>query len=287
MAEQIQVYRSDFILPLISFVLIVIVWMWIIYALVAGVADNLSTTGDAVPRCAIGDCPTDKVTGEKKCPEKLSEQYAYDPTYQNCQPAQYCVAPNGYAVLSDGSTDPRGYCGFVPGSDTQREKCRCLPNAYCAQYISAYFMTIAGNAYVDTEGQNNTYTQVTNPAYNNSTVSNSNQTLGMQLGNPATSFCTIPINWIYSTIPGCSYIPNLSTIGIPSTPETENAISCLQSNPCNAGVLSFITNDSSSFTANDIPKTPLACVYGKLCTGGRQISIFDTRLGANVCRSID
>lgn len=287
MVGGIQVYRSDFILPLISFVLVVIVWMWIMYVFFAGIADNLSVEGTAIPRCNIGECPTYKITGEKKCPQTLSEQYAWDPEYQNCQPAQYCISPNGYAVLSDGSTDSRGYCPYVPGSANEREKCRCLPNAYCAQYISAYFRTISGNAYVDTEGENNTYTQVANPAYNNSTVSNSNQTLGMQLGNPASDFCTIPINWIYSTIPGCSYIPNLSTEGKTSSPEVENAIKCLQSNPCNAGVLSFITDDSSSFTAKDITKTPLACTYGKLCTNSRQISIFDTRLGENVCRSID
>lgn len=287
MVDRIQVYRSDFILPLISFVIIVIVWMWIIYALVAGVADSLGSQGNAIPLCDTGDCPTDKVTGEKKCPENFSERYAWDPTYQNCQPEQYCVAPNGYAVLSDGSTDSRGYCGYVPGSNTQRQKCRCLPNPYCAQYISNYFTTVAGNAYVDTEGENNTYAQNPNPAYNNGTVQNSNQTLGMKLSNPASSFCTIPINWIYSTVPGCSYVYNRSTPGFDSTSEVENTIACLQNNPCNAGVLSFLTDDSASFTSNDIGKIPVACVYGKLCNKGRQISIFDTRFGENVCRSID
>src|SRR5437016_1513278 len=118
---------------LIAFVLVVVFWCWLIYAISASLAEGVYFTGSILNTCPIGECPTDLVTGEKKCPPPGSNtRYAYDPTVQVCQPAGFC-ADGYFAVQNDGSTDIRGYCPYTEAGT--RQSCRCLRHSYCASYI--------------------------------------------------------------------------------------------------------------------------------------------------------
>lgn len=303
MAEQVvQIYNSDFLLPLISFVLITLVWMWLIYAFFADKAEGFGSQGTGILRCKVGECVTDKVTGEKKCPSASSTNvYAYDPSIQVCEPQGYCQGGNGYASQSDGSTNPFGLCQIDPSDSTgiKRVSCRCLSDTYCADYITNYFGIINGNPYIEVSGQSFKLEQINNPVYLYSSSTSNNQDLGLKVPNPQSSFCTIPIDWIYLTQPGCSYIPGLrvSSNSIyynyfdqtkPVTLQESivaNALSCMYQNPCNYGVLSFITNNSSNFTINDISRLPVACTRGTHCNND-QVSIYDTSYGSAVCRQM-
>jgi hypothetical protein len=315
MAEKqvVQLYKSDYLLPLISFVLITLFWMWLIYAFFADKAQNFGSEGTALKPCLLGQCVTDKVTGEKKCPPNPSIAYAYDPSIQDCQDVYFCAGENGYASQSDGSTNPTGYCQLDPTKDPSdfiRLPCRCLNDAYCADYILNYFSIASGSPYIDMQGQTFTLIQENNPYYNSKNIPTDYVDLGLRVANPQTSFCTVPMNWIYQSQPGCSYIPgatsslvdsngyyvggnNTNYTGVNESQDKisdtlneiiANATNCMQSNPCNFGVLSFITNDASGFSVTDIDKTPVACTVGSVCREPNQVSLYDTKYGGQLCR---
>lgn len=309
MAEKqvVQLYKSDYLLPLISFVLITLFWMWLIYSFFADKAQNFGSEGIALKPCLLGQCVTDKVTGEKKCPKNPSIAYAYDPSIQDCQDVYFCQGANGYASQSDGSTNPTGYCQLDPTKDQSdfiRLPCRCLPNAYCADYILNYFSIANGSPYIDMQGQSFTLIQENNPYYNSINIPTDYVDLGLKMISPQTSFCTIPMNWIYQSQPGCTYVPgdqsslvnddgyyigtsqNLEQNKISDTLNEiiANATKCMRRNPCNFGVLSFITDDSSGFSVSDIDRIPVACTVGTACSGENQVSLYDTKYGGQICR---
>jgi len=278
--QKFRIYRSDYLLPLTSFIIVVIVWMFLLYGIVKSVASFRNLGNRTINLCAVGECVTDFITGEKKCPPLGSkDQYARDPTIQSCQPRYFCTSPQIYAVQNDSSTNSQGIC-------PDNTECRCLKNPYCAEYVIGYFNTSTGNPYSSILQDITTFIQNIDPNYTTGNRPPDNQTLGLKVSN--NSFCTIPVNWIYKSIPGCSYIDYTDSIkGITSLDsDVMNISNCMLSNPCNAGTLAFIPNvqNASSFRETDISKTPVACVRGQTCKNAGQVSIYDQMYGNVICR---
>lgn len=266
---------------IIAFVLVVVFWCWLIYAIAASLSEGIYYSGNILNTCPAGECPTDRVTGEKKCPPDSTTRYAYDPNVQTCQPVGYCGSGYYYAVQNDGSTDPRGYCPY--GQDGNRQPCRCLNNPYCANYIKSYFTVTGGNAYTD---PNTTFVQVQDPSYTTGTTTMNSESSGIRINNTTTDFCTIPIDWIYKSTPGCSYDPNIDPNLDPKSTGTnyKNAIACMQENPCNVGILAFIADNASSFVESNVNYYPVGCVPGTICPDDGSIPIYDKSYGKVICR---
>jgi len=93
----------------------------------------------------------------------------------------------------------------------------------------------------------------------------------------------VPAAWL--PLSGCGFISsNEVTLADITTcmaggPTSEPAFA-----PCNQGVLAFISDDATNFTADNINDTLLSCVRGTACPAG-QVNVYDTNLNGIVCKS--
>jgi hypothetical protein len=158
--------------------------------------------------------------------------------------------------------------------------------------VIGFFKTATGNPYSSYVEDITTYIQVSDPNYSTGSRPIDYQTLGLKIPRDS-GFCTIPVNWIYKSVPGCSYIEDLN-IKDPIENDALNISKCMINNPCNVGVLAFVisdnptddstSKDASSFKITDIAKTPVACVRGEKCTEEGDVAIYDKKYGRAICR---
>lgn len=239
--------------------------------------------GVVLVTCPTDQCATNRFNGEKRCPD-LGKQILSNAATEFCSSPTMCDDPaHPYAVQSDQSTTINGLC-------EPNTTCRCLANPQCPQYITAAFRTNVGNPYGALQGQRTSFTQfissipTTDP--NSLAVSVTDNT-PITYNNDGLSFCTIPVEWIARSQPGCGFIQEVTAesittcMGGPS--QCDGQLSVF--NPCTRGTLAFISNNSDDFTASDIELIPLGCVNGVPCPCGT-VAVFDTRAELIVCKNI-
>jgi hypothetical protein len=230
-----------------------------------------------VTTCATGACITDFLTGVKTCPTNDSDTLIYDPTQSACNSKFLCDNPiTPYAVQSDGSTNNSGIC--EPGVP-----CKCVTMEQCPSYVVSIFTASNGNPYTEFQGQRLSF-----PQSSSYTPTNGNPISQppLQLTNPTSSFCTVSINWLILSSPGCNFTNALN-------PSYSDIVTCMGmssgcsspiGNPCLQGTLAFI-GTAQNINASNFSNNLLGCVVGESCPCG-QVAIYDTGYGGIICKSL-
>ena len=179
-----------------------------------------------VINCAPSQCATNIYSGTKKCPDNGSV-ISIDPETEVCNSPFTCEDPKTpYALLSDGSTSLDGVCD-------DGVTCRCLQRPRCPYYVTSFFRATNGNPYQSIDNQRisfrqiNTYTDLAGAHHT---------TKPLEYIDPATEFCSIPIDWF-----------NKQRVW-PSK--------------CISGTIAFVPEDPEAFSASSTDTTPVACVLG-------------------------
>ena len=268
----------------IALIIFLIALIIIVFFVVESVPELLSNGGGVVlVKCGTDQCATNRFNGEKRCPA-AGQQIVSNAAMEFCSSANSCTDPtHPYAVQSDQSTNANGLC--ETGTN-----CRCLALPQCPQYIMSGFRTNVGNPYASLQGQRTSFVQFISSVPTTDiltqvvTVSNNTP---ITYNNDGLSFCTIPVEWIARSQPGCGFMQKITADAI--TTCMGGPLQCDGQldvfNPCTRGTLAFITNNADSFTAADIEIIPMGCVEGTPCPCGN-VAVFDTRAELIVCKKI-
>lgn len=252
---------------IIGFVILIVV-VFFIYLLALALTSSPRVVGVPPIPCQPGQCATNIFNGEKSCPPQ--DQIALiDPSFQVCNSPNVCdnqLTP--YALQDDGSAISSGTC--QPGVT-----CRCLRQPQCADYIVSIFESINGNPFTTLEGSHTAFTQTSNGV-----DPNTGQIVSVPpipYTDPLTSFCTVPLEWLNRSAPGCNFAAEMTL---------NSLIECMdRDEACLVGTLAFLAVNPDTFTSANINTTPLACVRGVACPSG-QVAIWNNSLGEVVCKTI-
>lgn len=265
-------------------IILLIAWIILIFLAIDSIPQIYAEgNGTVLIQCPTDQCATNRYNGEKRCPPP-GQQIASNAGIEFCSSATICDNDDfPYAVLSDQSTDALGQC-------EPTATCRCLAKPRCAQYIMSKFETNLGNPYISLEGQRTSFVQ------NISSTAIVVDAEGDQLvfDNPpltyetdGLTFCTIPIDWILRSTPGCGFMQVITPGSI--TTCMGGPLNCNPDistfNPCSRGTLAFVTDNSDDFNAESIELIPMACVAGEPCACGN-VAVFDTRSESIICKNI-
>lgn len=249
------VFLASPISPIVLVLIIIFVIVVIIGLSIYLTYDDYTTTGARGTtvrfRCAPGQCVTNIFSGDKICPSDGNAILTADPASEVCNSRFTCeniLTP--YAEQVDGSTDSFGNC-------PDGVECRCFRKPRCGKHILATFSTLGGNPYLPLEGQLVTFRQ--NTSYT-ATITDANGNLStsiistppLEINNPKTDFCSIPVN----------FKPRLSP------------------QKCVKGVLAYLPDDPLSF---DFDNTSLGCVPRGTQCGDGDIPVWDSRVNFQVC----
>jgi hypothetical protein len=219
----------------------------------------------AYETCQIGYCPTNKYTGEKRCPVNNSIGLQYDPEFEVCNPSNGCVdVATPYAMQSDGSTNVSGECDI--------DKCRCVNFLSTPSYIEVIFNMENGNLYS------------TQPETQNRTILSQQASRYLGEGN------NVPIVYNSSITQFWQFAPSLLSRVVPSPcsdifeagPEVDNLdlLQCINRNPCIAGKLAYLPTNSTSY--NNFTEADIQGGYGVGCVPN---SVENSPLNDNTCNS--
>lgn len=265
---------------LLAISVFIILIAWLIFAILSiesipqVYAEN-TTGGQVLISCPLNQCATNIYNGEKRCPEE-GTQIVSNAGFEVCNPAQSCTSSiTPYALLSNLSTNQDGQCqaGIT---------CRCLKRPQCAEYIMSAFETNTGNPYTSVQSSRTSFTQFINSdpspdvtdGSGNPIITNNTPISYIDDGQ---KFCTVPIEWIARSTPGC---------GAMTTINPDSVSTCMTTgNPCTRGALAYITDSSDTFSEASIDAIPVGCVAGNPCAPG-QITLFDTKINNIVCKII-
>lgn len=265
----------------VSLLIIFIAWIALLLLSLRAIPETIATgTATVLTQCSPGQCATNIYNGEKRCPSSPDQIVAAQNDLEFCSAAQQCSNPElPYAVQSDQSTNPLGFCEIDPTTN-QPAACRCLASPQCPQYVLAGWQTYTGNAYVGLEGQRTAFTQFVSSSDGTTTPPLKYQDTGL-------NFCLGSSAWLLRSTPGCPFIDeiNADTMAVCMGASQGCDPSKPISNPCSRGTLAFVTNDSAAFDANSVGNTPIGCVQGEPCPCG-QIAIYDTQYGGIVCKDL-
>jgi hypothetical protein len=239
---------SDYLILIVALFLIIGVWTIImIFTIKKDI--NLNSNVKAFEVCPIGECPTDRFTGQKRCSQNKAQPMQYDPIIEVCNPANACSNQSTpYAVLSNGATDLSGKCDI--------DNCRCVNFFQTPSYTQVLFNMVNGNIYsqFSEEQQRVNFIQQPSPYVGEG---NNVPTLYQ---DPTTQFYEISPSLLYYLSPNpCSNI-------YADDPEitTKKLLECINLNPCLSGRLAYIPQNSTSYHAfNDSNLNggvPLSCV---------------------------
>jgi hypothetical protein len=241
---------SDYLILIVALFLIIGVWT-IILIFTIKKDTTLNSDYKAFEICPAGECPTDRFTGQKRCPVNLALPMQYDPITEVCNPANACTSQSTpYAVLSNGATDLSGQCG------AGNNNCRCVNFFQTPSYTQVIFNMVNGNFYsqFSEEQQRVNFVQQPSPYVGEG---NNVPTL---YKDPSTQFYEISPSILYYLSPNpCSNIyadkPEISN---------EQLLQCINLNPCISGRLAYVPQNSTAyigFSDNDISGgVPLSCV---------------------------
>lgn len=240
---------SDYVILIICLLLIIGTW-----ALILAFTAKGSNIIVAYEICPPGDCPTNRFTGEKRCPSGNQTPLQYDPILEVCNPSKSCTANSTpYAIQSDGSTNISGDCDI--------DGCRCVNYLTTPSYIEVLFNTQGGNIYTTDP------TQLTNLQFfqQPSPYPGEGNNVPILYQDATKQFWEIaPSDLGYLSPNPCSQFfsdgPELST---------ENLIKCINLNPCLVGRLAYLPKNTAAFAAafnNNILNggVPLGCVPNRV-----------------------
>lgn len=255
-------------------------YFWLTYATIDSiVVENQITSQEQIIKCAVGQCAMDIVSGEKICPEIGSlDGLSYNPVTQLCVNPKECSGAFPYAVLSDGSTDQLGLCGFDPLTE-ERQDCRCSRVMSCPYYITTVFSSISGNPYTSLQGTRTAFSQLTSSPLGGTLQRGISGDL--VFSDPNTTFCTVPMSWLLRSNPGCASFSNEDPNDIP--------LKCLNLNPCLRGRLAYIAESATNFSKDDLYNITLGCVSAKRLDGSTEecpsntYTVYDKGAGGIVC----
>jgi hypothetical protein len=276
---------NDYVIVFFVVLVLIVFLGWMIYLIL--ISESFSNTksgqnADSLSQvCPVGSCATNIYTGQKRCPN-LNSTVAANVTDEVCNLAFGCnnvITP--YAVQSDGSAIYTGTC-------EPNIECPCLSYPRCASYITSLFVNTNGNPYQSTVGQQILFQQVNTyevPSVPGISVSDTPPIIID--GNPASSFCTIPINWLPISTPGCNFTDDiliednlLACMGLP------NDCNGVTANPCLYGTLAFIPNNPNTIiTSTNFSTIPVACVRGTPCPCG-QVAVWNNNVGQIICTTL-
>ncbi len=267
----------DWILLAITLLILFVFWGLLIYLALTSIPTTTVTTGSGavLVNCPPGQCATNIYNGEKRCPAPTGTIVS-DAGIEVCNTADRCdndTTP--YALLSDGSTDPQGLC-------ESGVHCRCMRYPNCPSYVVTLFKATDGNPYGSVPGTRTKFQQYSSSTNPNTGQSTTNTPLTYT--DVSTTFCTVPLNWLPRSTPGCTFSESVDLSMIKDCMGGQTGCNGSVYNPCLEGTLAFISNDSDAFVASSIDRTPLGCVAGQHCGCG-DIAIYDTKLGSVVCKS--
>lgn len=226
--------------------------------------------------CPVNQCATNIFNGEKRCPVEGGSIIS-NAGLEVCNSPELCDnLKTPYAIQSDGSTSREGVC-------QSGVTCRCVRYPSCPEYVLATFRTASGDAYTGTAGTRTTFTQSIDSF--NPVTNELNTNTPIIYDDITNTFCTVPVEWLSRSTPGCNFIEAVTPETITECMGYESGCGGVTSKACTRGTLAFISSDSDSFNGSLIFQTPLACVAGSACPCG-EVAVFDTQYGQIVCKSI-
>jgi hypothetical protein len=240
---------------IISLFLIIGVWSIILYFATKNSKFQSDANVKAYEVCPLGSCPTDRFTGQKRCPKNPNQPIQYNPILEVCNPINACTdQTTPYAVQTDGSVNVAGQCGV------NNNGCRCVNFIQSPSYTQVIFNMTNGNLYsnIDAKLQGRlTFTQT--------------PTQYVGEGNNVSQVYTDFTTQFYEISPSLlGYVsPNPCSVeysgvgGTVGEVNTETQSKCINLNPCLSGRLAYVPGTAiafQSFTDANLNNTPLACV---------------------------
>jgi len=253
---------------ILAILILLLVGFWAIIFIFS--EKNTDNNFKAYETCQTGYCPTNKFTGEKRCPTNSSVGLQYDPEYEVCNPSNGCVdVSTPYAVQSDGSTSTSGTCDV--------DQCRCVNFLATPSYIEVLFNMENGNLYS------------TQPETQNRVVLSQQPSQYLGEGNNVPMVFNSTINQFWQIAPSLlSYVVPSPCSDIfangPIDPEVsiEQYITCINRNPCVAGRMAYLPTNSTSY--NNFTAADIKGGYGLGCVPN---SVENSPLGDNTCNTTE
>lgn len=239
---------------IIALFLIIGVWSVILYFSTKNSKFVSDANVKAYEICPLGSCPTDRFTGQKRCPKNPNQPIQYNPILEVCNPVNACTdQTTPYAVQTDGSVDVGGKC--------DNEGCRCVNFIQSPSYTQVIFNMTNGNLYsnISAELQGRlTFTQ-TPTIY----VGEGNNT-PQNYTDFTTQFYELSPSLLgYITPNPCSVEYSLAQASGVNELPIETQTDCINQNPCLSGRLSYVPENTIAFQGfndSNLRNTPLACV---------------------------
>ena len=257
----------EYIIALVTITIFLIFVVWLVRTISNNVIIQTSNS-KLLLSCPSGECGTNMLTGEKRCPESLNDVILIDPSSEVCNPKYSCTS-------TDGSTSFNSTC-------ETGNTCRCLKNAQCGTHVSSLFKTINGNIYNQSSGNRFTFTQIP-LRYDIGEKSVQYQTEG-------TDFCGIKTSNLNKLSPGSCTFTNEDFTNNEAT--LKIATDCVNSNPCILGTMVFnsVTPElleKNGVSLDEVRNIPVTCVRNnKKCATG-YVPYWDNRWGIINCTKIN
>jgi hypothetical protein len=243
---------SPYIIAIIMLVIFVLFFVWVAWVTTTAAVQpggSSSSGGKLLLACASGECGTNMLSGEKRCPVSENDIVLIDPGSEVCNPKFLCTSPQTpFALLANGSTSEIGVCNTGV-------TCRCLKNSQCATHVSSVFVATNGNAFNPSGDNRFVYSQVAvrdDPGVGN-----------IQFTSPGSNFCGIKASSLNRLSPGAC---NFTDADYQNTSNTlKLATDCINTNPCVKGVMVLDPTNPAALEANgvgvdDVRNIPVTCV---------------------------
>ena len=240
--------NDGILLPVVT---ILIVLSFLIFAILATIADTSVPDATADITCPSGQCSVNIFSGEKICPDDDQTSITFDPLTEVCSNRTDCSNSRlPFAVSADGSTKEIGSPNISACDDDT--ECKCVSDPQCPDYVTSYYVISNQDTSQALSSSRTVFTQsnLYQPDLTGVLPSNSPPFI---LTDPLNNTCTINQNVLDN--------------------------SKLWPNECIVGTLAYISEDSDLI--EDVEDLPLSCVIGSSCTEG--VTVYDRSLGRIVC----
>jgi hypothetical protein len=265
----------EHIIGLITIILFLIFVVWLVRTITAS-SITQNSNSKLLLSCPSGQCGTNMLSGEKRCPESLSDVILIDPSSEVCNPKFSCTSTlTPYALLSDGSTS---FVGTCEAGNT----CRCLKYAQCGTHVCSLFKVINGSLYAQAAGNRFTFSQVP-LRYDIGEKS-------VQYETEGTDFCGIKASNLNKLSPGSCTFTDKDFNNDKAT--LKIATDCINANPCVLGTMVFNTTtpellEINGVSLDDVRNIPVTCVRVQRTCNAGQVPYWDNRYGTVGCAKIN
>lgn len=231
--------KGDSIPYILGIVILVVAFLLFILILLSSRNTQVS--------CPAGQCPTNIVTGSKRCNDTTLRPL------EVCNPQYSCTSSaTPYALRGDGGINSDGTCD-------KNIECPCVGTPKCPKYIASIF-----NATVPEGTTGLSYTQSGTP------------------GPISTSYCSLSTNAL--TLGPCNYFGSMTYDNLVTCASINSECDAnIMSLPCDRGTLALITSNPDAVNENNYSQFPVGCLFIEKCPCG-QLPIYDVRSNTRVCR---